>query len=295
VAHDPSRRTLATRLAFALSVLPFVLTACVSTDDARTQQLLNQRGFGARYVGDSNEQYYLGVGDEISIQDAQHPEFNGILKVRPDGVIGQQYAGEIFVAGLTIPDVEETLTRRFREFNTTAQISVQLVASTSKWYYVDGEVQIPGRKPFEGDTTLFTAVFESSPTILADQDSVRLIRADPYHPLTVEFDYDDMLEGGWAKSNVEIRENDIVFVPPNFFGYLTIYTQKLFAPLQVVVFSVLGFDRLIYAAQTFGNTSRFVGGRGRVRYGGLFSYALPASRPALAMQVAPLDAAMFGE
>lgn len=281
------------RRAFALLLLA-PICACVTTDDARVQQLLNQRGFGARYTGDTNLQYYLGIGDTISIFDEQHPEFDENLSVRPDGVIDPKNIDEIFVAGLTIPDVQETLTRRYREFNTTAQIQAQLVRSASKFYYIDGEVQGGGRRPFEGDMTLFRVVSDANPSLLADEDNIELIRADPYHPLVVTFDYDDMLEGGWSRNNVEVRENDIVYVPPNVFGYLTIFTQKLFSPLQVIVASILDASQLINVTQTFGTTNRFGYGRGRNRFGGFVPYALPPSRERSVMQVAPVGDVLVG-
>ena len=54
-----------------------LMVGCAGQDDARVQQLLNQRGFGARYVGDANEQYYLGIGDQIVITDPGHSELIG--------------------------------------------------------------------------------------------------------------------------------------------------------------------------------------------------------------------------
>lgn len=290
------QRSSRPRVARLAPLAPLALIAaagCVTTDPARTQQLLNQRGFGSRYVGDTNEQYYLGIGDNILVSDEQHPEFNDSFRVRPDGVIDPKNIGEVFVAGLSVPDVEETLTRRYREFNTTAQIDVQLVTSTSKFYYIDGEVGGGGRRPFEGDTSLFKAVFDAAPTLLSDDDAIRLIRADPYHPLVVEFDYDDMLEGGWSLANVELRENDIIYVPPNVFGYLTIFTQQLFSPLTVVVSSILDINRLAFAFDTFGDTSRFGRGFGRR---GRFGRAdpPPAGASSFELALAPVDPAAHG-
>ncbi len=277
-----------------VAFLPLLaLGGCVTSDDGRVQQLLNQRGFGTRYVGDTNDQYYLGIGDIISISDALHPEFNAALRVRTDGVIDPELIDEVFVAGLTIPDLEETLTRRFREFNSSADIDATLQGSTSKWYYVDGEVAGGGRKPFEGETSLFRAVFDAAPTLLADDDGIRLIRSDPYHPLVVEFDYDDMLEGGWSLDNVEVRENDIIYIPPNLFGYLTIFTQQLFAPLTVIVSSAFNLNRLIFAAETFGDTRRF-GNSGRNNFGGSFSRAPPPLGSDSALALAPIDPALLG-
>lgn len=278
-----------TRRAATLAALALLLGGCVTTDDARVQQVLNQRGFGARYVGDSNTQYYVGIGDQFTVSDEQHPEFNDIFRVRPDGVIDAKNVGEVFVAGLSIPDVEETLTRRYREFNTTALIDVQLVASTSKWYYVDGEVTAGGRKPFEGDTSLFKAVFDAAPTLLSDDDAVLLIRADPYHPLVVKFDYDDMLEGGWSLANAEVRDNDIIFVPPNLFGYLTNFMIMLFSPVDVITSAVFQGNRLIYSIDTFGDSNRY-NRNNRNNYG----YIAPATRQGFEMLVAPVDPALLG-
>lgn len=278
-----------TRRAVTLAALALSLGGCVTTDDARVQQVLNQRGFGARYVGDSNTQYYVGIGDQFTVSDEQHPEFNDIFRVRPDGVIDAKNVGEVFVAGLSIPDVEETLTRRYREFNTTALIDVQLVASTSKWYYVDGEVTAGGRKPFEGDTSLFKAVFDAAPTLLSDDDAVLLIRADPYHPLVVKFDYDDMLEGGWSLANAEVRDNDIIFVPPNLFGYLTNFMIMLFSPVDVITSAVFQGNRLIYSIDTFGDSNRY-NRNNRNNYG----YIAPATRQGFEMLVAPVDPALLG-
>lgn len=272
-------------------LLPALLPACVTKDDARVQQLLNQRGFGARYVGDSNEQYYLGIGDMFTVSDEQHPEFNDIFRVRSDGVIDAKNVGEVFVAGLSIPDVEETLTRRYREFNTTAQIDAQLVTSTSKWYYIDGEVALGGRKPFEGDTTLFKAVFDAAPSLLSDDDAIVLIRADPYHPLVVQFDYDDMLEAGWSLANAEVRENDIIYVPPNIFGYITNFMIMLFSPIDVITSAVFAADRFYYSVDTFGNSPRFGYGSGRGRFGYI---PPPASTDSIAMKLAPVDPELLG-
>ncbi len=276
------------------ALLAAAAAGCTTTDDARTQQLLNQRGFGNRYVGDSNEQYYLGIGDAIMVVDQEHPEFNEGYVIRSDGVISVANVGEVFVAGLTIPDCQEMLKARLREYNTTADPHVELRFPRSKAYFVDGLIGAYGfalpraqRVPFNGDVTIYSALIQAPPSaLLAASDRIKLVRADPYHPLVIEFDYDAMREGGWSKNNVEVRENDIIYVPPNIFGHITIFTQKLFAPLTLLVTSLFGLDRLFFLTETFADTNRFNNG-GYNRYGG-FGYAPPPGG-SFQMQVAPLD------
>ncbi len=253
------------RLALLLLTLPWWGTGCASQDDARVQSLLNQRGFGARFVGHASEQYYLGIGDQIQTLDPGHPELNSVYQVRMDGVIDVPLIGEIFVAGLTLPDVAETLTRRFREYITSAQIDVQLGASQSKFYYVHGEVGGVGRSNYRGDETLFDVVYQSRPLITADEDAVLLIRSDPVNPLVYSFDYDDMLKGGWSKGNVDVRENDVIYVPPNVIGYITIVIQYALTPVQRAVAVILQASRLVNISDTFGQNNV---GRNRNRFGG---------------------------
>lgn len=270
------------------------VSACATTDDARSQQLLNQRGFGNRYVGDSNEQYYLGIGDAIMVTDHEHPEFNEGYVIRSDGVISVSNVGEVFVAGLTIPDCQEMLKARLREYNTTADPQVELRVPRSKAYFVDGLIGSYGfalpraqRVPFTGDVTIYSALIQAQPSaLLAASDRIKLVRADPYHPLVIEFDYEAMREGGWSKNNVEVRENDIIYIPPNVFGHITIFLNKLFSPLTTIVTSLFGLDRLYFYAETFADTNRFNNG-GYNRFGG-FGYAPPPGS-SFQMQVAPLD------
>lgn len=249
------------------------LPGCATQDDARVQSLLNQRGFGQRFAGDANEQYYLGIGDSILVQDPMNAELNGSFSIRMDGVIDVPLIGEIYITGLTLPDVAQTLTRRFREYITNAQVDVQLGVANSKFYYVEGEVGRGGRQQFTGGTSLFDVVFQAVPQLTADEDSVRLIRADPVHPLALEFDYDDMLKGGYSRANVEVRENDIIYVPPNLIGYLTNLIALLLSPVQQVVGAAVQVNRLLYTVDSFGDDQRFrQGGRGRNRGGNNFRF-----------------------
>lgn len=246
-----------------------LVLGCASQDDARVQQLLTQRGFGERVSGDASEQYYLGITDRILLValDPAHAEVNGQFIVRTDGVIDIPMLGEIYVAGMSLPDVEELLTRHLRKYISTIRLDVQLIGSQSKFFYVDGEVGAGGRRPFFGNETMFQVVFDARPSILSDDDAIRLIRSDPYRPLVMLFDYDDMLQGGWSQPNTPIKENDIIYVPPNMLGYMARLLEAMLAPLQRAFAGLLSASRLISITDTFGDP-RFNNGRNRFGGGG---------------------------
>ncbi len=272
IPEAAARQPSGNRLHFLLPALWLLLAGCQTQNDARVQTLLNQRGFGKPYTGDSNEQYYIGIGDSILVQEPNYPPLNGAYVVRADGVIHVPHIGDIFVAGLTGPDVQETLNRRFQQYAEGVKVDVSIQPTGQRSFYVHGEVGGEGQHPFIGGMTLFEVLIQVQPTILADDDSVRLIRADPVNPMVFKFDYDEMSIGGYSGNNVLIRENDIIYVPPNVLGYISIFLEGLLAPLNRVVFSLLNFNRLIYLTESFGEPVYFRGGGGRQRFGGGYGY-----------------------
>jgi protein involved in polysaccharide export with SLBB domain len=232
---------------------------CSVSDDARLTQVLNQRGFGRKYVGDSNELYYVGIGDTLMVRDLLNPEIQGAYTIASDGVIVVPLLGQVFIAGMTIDDIKEILNERFREIITTADVHVDVTRENSKRYYVVGEVGRKGVFPFKGDETLFDVILRSGPTIFANEHSIRLIRADPVHPLTLEFNFKAMTEEGDSTGNILVRENDIVYVPPHFLGKVAIFLETLLSPITRVLADLFQATGLYYTTQSFLEDDRYIG------------------------------------
>ncbi|MFO0982103.1 MAG: polysaccharide biosynthesis/export family protein [Planctomycetota bacterium] len=250
--------------AYALFSLWVVVAAlgCSVADDTRLSQILNQRGFGRKYVGDSNELYYAGIGDTIVVRDLLNPEIQGAYTIQPDGVINVPLLGQVFIAGMTIDDIKEVLNTRYRDIITTADVFVDITRSQSKRYYVVGEVARPGIHPFKGDETLFDVVLLTAPTIFANERAVRLIRADPVHPLSFEFNYKAMAQEGDSTGNVLVRENDIIYVPPHFMGKIAIFLETLLSPVTRLVADLIQLNNLYAVSQSFLDNQRFIYGIG---------------------------------
>ncbi|MFG0319032.1 MAG: polysaccharide biosynthesis/export family protein, partial [Planctomycetota bacterium JB042] len=239
--------------------------ACRTFDDARVLQALNQRGFGRKYVGDANEVLTVGIGDSFTIGDVNNPDIVGNFTVRLDGAITVPLIGEVFVAGFTTDEIASALELRFREYFTTPRIQVELVAITSKRYFLRGEVLTQGEQILTKDTTVWDAVMGTGVPITADISDIYVVRADPRYPLIIPVDLGKMLRHGDSRDNILLREDDIVVVRPNLAGWIRRGVELLLAPIAPLTQLGLSLETLDELGDD--NDDRFRGGRG-FGYGG---------------------------
>src|SRR5262249_15438883 len=116
--------------------------------------------------------------------------------------------------------------------------------------------------PYKGDETLFDIVLKHGPTIFANEHSIRLIRADPVHPLTFEFNYKAMAQEGDSTGNILVRDNDIIYVPPHFLGKIAIFLETLLSPVTRLVADIIQLNNLYTVSQSFLSDDRFLFGIG---------------------------------
>ncbi len=241
-------------------LLIVVATGCRSFDEGRVVQALNQRGFGRKYIGDSNEILTIGIGDSIKVTDALIPEISGAYTVRMDGVIEVDLLREVFVAGFSSAEIAETLNQRYKEFYKDANVRVEVMNVQSKFYFIQGEVA-PGRREFKGNTTVWDAVMVGQIPPTADLADIRVIRPDPVHPLVIPVDLEKMLYYGDARDNILLREDDIVFVTPNLAGIIKNAVNLILEPVKPILqltVSVRNIETLFKSFQTDQNF--YVGG-----------------------------------
>lgn len=243
-------------LRFAATLLLLAVVGCQSYDDARVLQALNQRGFGRRQTGDANEIYTVGVGDGIAFLDPVNLEINGQDVVATDGVIFAPLLGHVYVNGLSIDEIKSTLEQRYGEIYNDPKVFVRVVGRMSKRYYLRGEAG-SGVRQFIGNTTVFDVVMAGPVPVTADLSNVEVIRADPLHPLRIPVDLEQMEQYGASRDNVEIREDDIILVHPNFAGRLKNLVALILAPIQPVVQLAFSVRNLQLTYDSFTNDTNF--------------------------------------
>ncbi|WP_337174379.1 polysaccharide biosynthesis/export family protein [Paludisphaera sp.] len=93
----------------------------------------------------------------------------GSFVVRQDGVVDLGLYGDVFVAGLTLDQVEEQVARRLTDDALSRgqkptepyRVSARLATSQSKYYYVVGTVATEGKFPIRGNETVMDAILQA--------------------------------------------------------------------------------------------------------------------------------------
>lgn len=159
------------------------------------------------------EQARISIGDELQLTDAFHPEeLSAKARVETDGTVRLPELGFVRVAGLNRTELHALLTEKYSAYYDLLDIEV-CVEPAEKRYYVLGDVEQEGERAFEGDLNVFEAVLLNRPNLrAANLGRVRVIRPDG---AVIDVDIAEMIQTGDSSYNIQLRDRDIVYVPPN--------------------------------------------------------------------------------
>lgn len=229
-----------------LLLLGTSLPSCSTIPNKRIQELLVREGFGKRAEGDAQVQDYATVGSQIQfwispriLAEQTFAELQVLVSgsqiVGVDGTIYIPGYGTTYVLGLTAERIAAVVEERIQALYDNTPIPVEArILNSPKYFFMFGETQ-PGARNFIGDLTVLE-VFATNPILpLANIGKVRLVRADPEDPLVVTINVRDMVLYGITTYNLNIKENDIIYIPPTFFGSVSRFIERLASPLTTLV------------------------------------------------------------
>ncbi len=211
-----------------------VLTGCFSSnpEDIEAFKMPNK-------VFLSTDKYLLCPPDEVEVHCTKAPEIDmQRQQIRPDGKVSFEAIGEVEAAGKTAAQVAEAIRVKIVElYKLTGDnpVDVRVIAFRSKRYYVLGQVNNPGAQAYSGrDTVLGALALAGSPTVLAWQERIQVIR--PSHDENVkakvfEIDFDRLSAHGEASKDVLLEEDDIVFVPPTILAAAAMKIEEFIRPI----------------------------------------------------------------
>jgi len=200
---------------------------------------------------------------------------SGERLVRPDGKISLGFYGDVYVAGLTMPEVKEKIILHLRKYLTDVALGivevdgatgepkidpatkkpklidpkdsdmvfVDVTAYNSKNYYVLGDVLVTGKMPITGNETVLDALQHAGglmPT--AAPQNIRLVRPAPPGACceqVLPVNLAAITSGGDPTTNYQLMPGDRLIVYRDPIVRLTIFIDRLAAPFQTVLGTML--------------------------------------------------------
>ena len=172
-------------------------------------------GFQQRYP-----RYKLEFGDQFDVSFELSPEFNQAVTVQPDGYITLRGAGDVHVAGQTVPQLTETLKQAYGKILKDPVISIVLKDFEKPYFIADGQVGKPGKYDLRGETTLTQGIaiaggFQDS----AKHSQVLLFRRVNSEWVSAKIiNVKEMEKKGNLGEDPYLHPGDMLFVPKNRFS-----------------------------------------------------------------------------
>lgn len=119
----------------------------------------------------------LQAGDKIKVTVFGEDRLTGEYEIDPAGFVSLPLAGTVKAAGLTKPQLEQELARKFRgEYLRNPKVTVDI--ATFRPFYILGEVSKPGEYPFKSGLNVMSAVaLAGGSTYRASRSSVLIQHA----------------------------------------------------------------------------------------------------------------------
>ena len=105
-----------------------------------------------------NPRYKVMRDDVLNVSFPISPELNQTVTIQPDGYITLTNAGSVYVQGMTVPEVTETITKAYAKVLHDPIINVDLKDFQKPFFVVTGQVAKPGQYDLRYDTTVSEAI-----------------------------------------------------------------------------------------------------------------------------------------
>ncbi|MEP6574029.1 MAG: SLBB domain-containing protein, partial [Gemmatimonadota bacterium] len=169
--------------------------------------------------GPVDENYRLGAGDVLVLLLSGDVEQSHTLTVTRDGFIAIPQVGQLYVANLTLGQLEDLLYTRLgrvysgvrRGDNASTHFKVTVSRLRMNQIFVIGEVVRPGSYQVSGAGTALTALYAAGGP--ADNGSLRRVEIRRGGKLVDSLDVYDYLLRGMNSHDIRLETGDVVFVP----------------------------------------------------------------------------------
>ncbi len=158
--------------------------------------------------------YVIGTDDVLSIVYWKDKDMSADAQVRPDGRIALPLINEVQAAGLTPDQLREKITEESRKYMEDANITVVVRQINSRKAFITGEVYKPGTYPLTSATSVMQLIaMAGGLREYANGKKIVIMRTEQGKPVSLKFNYKDVIEGKNLEQNIELKPGDTVVVP----------------------------------------------------------------------------------
>jgi polysaccharide biosynthesis/export protein len=164
-----------------------------------------------------NPRYQVMRDDALTVSFPLAPELNQKVTVQPDGYITLQNLGSVYIQGMTVPEIVETLKKAYAKVLHDPIIDVDLVDFQKPFFMVSGQVLKPGQYDLRQDITVSEAIAVAGGFLPTAKTQVFV-----YHRISAgwvevkKLNLKDLLNGKNVNEDIQMQPGDMVFVPEKF-------------------------------------------------------------------------------
>lgn len=161
-----------------------------------------------------NPRYRIWVEDRIALSFPLTPAMDQKVMVNPDGYITLRGAGNVHVAGLTVPELVAAVKKSYDNVLNDQPVNADLEDFHKPHFTVLGQVSKPGQYDLRYDTKITEAVAMAGGFASTAKTQVLLYRAIPSGWEEVrQLNIKEILNGKNISEDVFLRPGDMIFVP----------------------------------------------------------------------------------
>jgi len=160
--------------------------------------------------------YVIGAEDILQIFVIEQTGISGQYTVRPDGIISVPLVGEVQAGGLTTTQLETAIGDKLKanEIIKDPSVTVGLVASHSRKYYISGEVNKPGQFDLVVPTHVSAALANAGGfKDFAKKNKIRIVRKGPNgKPEVYYYNDKEVSHGKKPEQDILLEPGDHIYV-----------------------------------------------------------------------------------
>jgi polysaccharide export outer membrane protein len=187
------------------------------------------RSDSERPLQQRNPRYQVQASDILSLTFPLSTELNQTVTVQPDGFVTLLGAGDLYVQGMTVPEIVEALKRSYAKVLHDPIINVGLTDFQKPYFIVSGLVAKPGQFELRYDTTVSEGIAQAGGLTKDGKKQIFLFHRVSSGWIEVKkVTLGDVLQGKNVNEDMRLHSGDMVYVPEKFISKFRTYVPYQF-------------------------------------------------------------------